>query len=97
MKTCGEEDAIPDVNGPVREGGNEELVPAWVGGSEGQEPGIRPRDSKHIRGREEEVARSMRSAPRIGKVRPLESLKVGRSERGQRTRGPRGPRPLTCP
>lgn len=31
MKTCGEEDAISDINGSVGEGSNEELIPAWVG------------------------------------------------------------------
>ena len=29
VKTCGEEDAVSDIDGSVREGGNEELVPAW--------------------------------------------------------------------
>lgn len=31
MKTCGKEDAISNINGSVGEGGNEELIPAWVG------------------------------------------------------------------
>lgn len=59
VKTCGKEDAISDINGSMGEGSNEEFVPAWVGGSKGQEPESRPWDSKHTRGREEEVARSM--------------------------------------
>lgn len=71
MKTCGKEDAISDINGSVGEGSNEELVPAWVGGSKGQEPGIRPWESKHIRGREE-VVRSMNLAPLVSKY-PLGS------------------------
>lgn len=35
MKTCGKEDAISDINGSMGERGNEELVPAWVGGQQG--------------------------------------------------------------
>lgn len=41
MKTCGKEDAISDINGSVGEGGNKELVPAWVGDSKSQKPEIR--------------------------------------------------------
>lgn len=63
MKTCGEEDAISDINGSMGEGGNEELIPAWAGSNKGQEPEIRPWGSKHTRGREEKVARSMSLAP----------------------------------
>lgn len=74
MKTCGEEDAISDINGSVGEGSNEELVPACVGGGKGQEPELRPWDSKHIRGREE-VRKSMNLAPLVCKY-ALGSLKV---------------------
>lgn len=31
VETCGEEDAVSDVNGSVREGGDEQLIPAWGG------------------------------------------------------------------
>lgn len=67
MKTCGEEDTISDINGSVGEGSNEELIPAWVGGSKGREPEIRPWDSKHIRRREKELVRSMNLAPLVCK------------------------------
>lgn len=32
VETCGEEDAISDIDGSVREGGDEQLVPPWGGG-----------------------------------------------------------------
>lgn len=52
MKARGEEDAIPDINGSVGKGGNEQLIPAWAGGSKGQEPEIRVWDPQPIgRGR----------------------------------------------
>lgn len=94
MKTCGEEDAISDINGSVGEGSNEELVPAWVGGSKGQEPDIRPWNSKHIQGRE--VMKSMNLAPLVCKY-ALGLLKVRRSNRDRISRGKRDPRSLTCP
>lgn len=30
MKTCGQEDAISDIDRPVGERSNEEFIPAWV-------------------------------------------------------------------
>lgn len=48
MKTRGQEDAISDINGPMGEGRNEELVPAWgPEGTEGQQPDTRPREPKY--------------------------------------------------
>lgn len=32
VETCSEEDAISDIDGSVREGGDQQLVPAWGGG-----------------------------------------------------------------
>lgn len=42
MKTCGEEDAISNINGSMGERGNEEFIPAWAGSNKAQEPEIRP-------------------------------------------------------
>lgn len=98
METCGQEDAVSDINGPVGEGGNEELIPAWGGrGSKGQEPELRPWDSKHIKEREEEVARSASLAPLNVQGKATGSLKVRRPKRGQVSRDQRDSRSLTCP
>lgn len=35
VKTSGQEDAVPDIDRSMGEGGNEELVPAWAGGQQG--------------------------------------------------------------
>lgn len=35
VETCGEEDAVSDIDGSVREGGDEQLVPTWGGGGWG--------------------------------------------------------------
>lgn len=61
VKTCGEEDAVSDVNGPVGERSNEELVPAWVGvakvGDRGQAVGLQ------VQSRTQRVGRSANWAP----------------------------------
>lgn len=64
VETCSEEDAISDIDGSVREGGDQQLVPAWGGGAhKGQGPGTRPQGGEHIEGRGEEGVRSTRLAP----------------------------------
>ena len=66
VETCGEEDAVSDIDGPVREGGDEQLIPAWGAGGgdhKSQGPGMKPRDGEHIEGRGEEWVRSTRLAP----------------------------------
>lgn len=56
VKTCGEEDAISDINGSVGKGGNEEFIPAWVGrqgsGARDQAMGFKAHQGKRRRGGE---------------------------------------------
>lgn len=48
VKTRGQKDAISDINGPMGEGGNEKLIPAYgPEGTKGQQADTRSWDPKH--------------------------------------------------
>lgn len=83
MKTRGQEDAISDINGPVGEGRNEELIPAWgPEGTKGQQP-------HPGRAREPAGLPELQENPTVAAEgqEAKEGSKVKRSET----------RPLTCP